>query len=75
MRALACLGLLLLSTGCSFTIEQLVPSGGGYSTFTPAYGRAYFLKKGWFGSRVTVCDVQQANSTVICYDTGAPVAQ
>ena len=74
MRALLCLGLLLLGAGCSFTIDQLVPSGG-HSTFTPAYGRAYFLKKGWFGSRVTVCDVQQATGSVICYDTGAPAGQ
>ena len=64
--------LLLLSvTGCSFTLDQLVPSNGGYSV-SAAYGRAYFLKKGWFGSRVTVCDVQQATGGVICYDTGAP---
>ena len=70
MRAHLVTGLLLLcAPGCSYTLEQIVPSGGSYSSMTPSHGRAYFMKRGWFGTRVVVCDVRSSDGSVVCYDT------
>ncbi|MCS6915762.1 MAG: hypothetical protein RMK29_21375 [Myxococcales bacterium] len=69
MRAHLAAGFLLLASSCTFSIEQLVPTTGGVP-FTPVYGRAYFIKKSWLGSRVLVCDVQQATGNVLCYESG-----
>jgi hypothetical protein len=75
MRAHLLAGLLVLcAPGCTYTIEQLASVGtrySRYSSMTPTHGRAYFLKKAWYGTRVVVCDVRSADGSVVCYDTSS----
>ncbi len=66
MRMLLLLALLVPVAGC-FTIEPLqYTTGGG---LVPAYGRAYFLKRGPGGTRVLVCDYRPASTDVVCYES------
>lgn len=63
------LGVLLLTASGCVTIDQLQPTGG--QSMGTTFGRAYFMKKTLFGTRVLVCDVRPSSGDVLCYEANS----